>query len=126
MPHRLVDLIRTGRLHEAIDKAYAQLDDLNERLDAWEARNPEAARVVPWYEAREAWKAAGRPRPPWYEALRWYGGQRFTPLLAHEVDKDLLNSNMRTPAGKRAMKKQNEKRYGPNGTRAMKKLKAQQ
>lgn len=114
MPQNLVDLIRQGRLLETIDKAYAQLDELNARLDAWEARNPEAARIVPWREAREAWKAAGRPLPPWYEVLRWCGEQTLTPLLAHEVDKDLLNSNMRTAAGKRAMKKQNDKRRASN------------
>lgn len=42
---------------------------LLEALDEWEARNPELAKLAPWYQAREAWKAAGRPEPHWMTLL---------------------------------------------------------
>jgi hypothetical protein len=64
-------LIQRGELHQAIEQAYAELDALNERLDAFEVEHPEVAALLPWRDAREAWKAAGRPRPPWYEALQY-------------------------------------------------------
>ena len=68
-PFNLTTLIRDGRLVEEVEKAYATHDVLNALLDALEASDPERARRLPWYEAREAWKRAGRPLPPWYEVL---------------------------------------------------------
>lgn len=76
LPRRLVELIAAGTLLQELEKAYALLDELNELMDALEARNPEGAKALPWYEAREAWKVAGRPRPPWYQALTVYDGYR--------------------------------------------------
>lgn len=67
----IYSLIKRGELHQAIEQAYAELDALNERLDAFEAEHPEVAACLPWRDAREAWKAAGRPRPPWWEALQY-------------------------------------------------------
>lgn len=65
-----------------VEKAYALLDAQNALLDAFEAANPEVAVRLPWFEARQAWKAAGRPRPPWYEAL--YMGDVVRPIPRHE------------------------------------------
>lgn len=67
----IYSLIKRGELHQAIEQAYAELDSLNERLDAFEAEHPEVAKRLPWRDAREAWKTAGRPRPPWWEALQY-------------------------------------------------------
>ena len=74
LPSRLVELIAAGTLLQELEKAYALLDELNAELDALEARNPEGAKALPWFQAREAWKAAGRPRPPWYQALTVFDG----------------------------------------------------
>jgi hypothetical protein len=80
----LLTLIQHGKLEEVVAKAYAELDVLNERLDAFEDRWPEVAVKLPWHEARQAWKAAGRPRPPWYEAIK-YGSyvKTWKPPLAY-------------------------------------------
>jgi hypothetical protein len=69
LPKNLVRLIATGRLHAEIERAYKVLDELNAAQDAFEAEYPELAAAVPWFSAREVWKAQGRPRPEWYEAL---------------------------------------------------------
>jgi hypothetical protein len=91
LPIELITLVREGRLHTEVAAAYAALDALNARLDAWEASNPRAAALTPWHQGREAWKAAGRPRPPWYEALRWHGEQRYrVPLNKKSIAQDLL------------------------------------
>jgi hypothetical protein len=60
LPQNLVKLIREGGLNDAIDAAYAELDRLNTLLDAWEAANPAAARLAPWFEGREAGSFVGR------------------------------------------------------------------
>jgi len=67
----IYSLIKRGELHQAIEQAYAELATLNERLDAFEAEHPEVAERLPWRDAREAWKTAGRPQPPWWEALQY-------------------------------------------------------
>jgi hypothetical protein len=84
LPIELITLVREGCLHADVAAAYVA-------LDAWEASNPQAAALTPWHECREAWKAAGRPRPPWYEALRWHGEQRYrVPLNKQSIAQDLL------------------------------------
>lgn len=70
LPDDLIELIRSGRLKGEIERAYARLDQLNERLDAFEREMPEKVARMPWYEAREKWKAEGRPRPHWTEVLQ--------------------------------------------------------
>lgn len=69
LPRYLIRYVRAGELETRLQDAYRELDALNERLGAWEAANPALAVKTPWYEGREAWKAQGRPRAPWYEAL---------------------------------------------------------
>jgi len=93
LPRRLLQLIREGVLNQKIEEAYKHLDALNERMDAWEAANPSLAAQTPWHEGREAWKAQGRPRPPWYEALRWHEETARVALSPHEVTHDLLCSS---------------------------------
>lgn len=86
LPGNLVSLIRKGRLVREVDKAYARYDSLCARMDAFEAEYGDVARRLPWHEAREAWKAAGRPRPEWYEVLAlfdWAGRQPFMARSAH-------------------------------------------
>jgi len=60
-----MERIPLGDLLAQLEEVYAQVDELNVRLDALEARNPQGARALPWFEARQAWKAAGPPRAPW-------------------------------------------------------------
>lgn len=83
LPANLIKLIREGTLLQAIEHAYKRIDETNALLDAWEAQNPAAAKLVPWAEAREAWKRAGRPSPPWYEALQCLDGP--APITEREV-----------------------------------------
>jgi hypothetical protein len=70
LPADLVVLVRRGTLQREVRRAYKLLDELNEQYDSFEASNPELAARLPWAKAREEWKRAGRPRPPWWEALR--------------------------------------------------------
>ena len=91
LPLGLTKWIRAGTLAREVESAYAQLDALGAGLDAWEARNPEAAKLEPWYQAREAWKAAGRPKLHWIEALKWRKTQHaYAPVGISEIEKDLL------------------------------------
>lgn len=77
LPRDLVEMIRDGRLHDELRRAYARLQELNRRLDVWERQNPEAAVKMPWAAARQAWKDAGRPMPEWYEVLEHIDKDRF-------------------------------------------------
>lgn len=69
MHSRLVDFIEAGTLEDEVANAYASLNAQNALLDAFEAKLPHVAERLPWFEARQGWKRAGRPRPPWYEVL---------------------------------------------------------
>lgn len=82
LPIDLVELIESDRLFDAIDCAQATIDALNDELDRWELVNPEAARLAPWFEARQQWKAAGRPQAPWYVLLR---SVQRTPFARDEL-----------------------------------------
>jgi hypothetical protein len=90
LPSSLSKLIRTGQLANEVVKAYAVHDELNAQLDAWEAQNPDAAKLVPWFARREAWKRAGRPKANWLEVLTWSQQTRYVPIQTSEVEKDLL------------------------------------
>lgn len=76
LPADLLTLLEEGRLGSEVEKAYRLIDAMNDRLDAWEAANPTGAQALPWFESREAWKAAGRPRLDWWQALRLTTGMR--------------------------------------------------
>jgi len=93
LPRNLIQLIRDGQLETKLEEAYRELDRLNALLDAWEAANPSLAAQTPWYEGREAWKASGRPRPPWYEALYWHEEKIRVPLGPHAITHNLLCSS---------------------------------
>ena len=71
LPAKLLFLLTTGQLDAEIERAQAEIDQLNARLDEWEEANPEAASLAPWASTRQAWKDAGRPRAQWYEVIRW-------------------------------------------------------
>ncbi len=100
MPHPKVALLtndgrptQVRRRHDASEEEHPETleDDLSARLDTWEIRNPEAAKLAPWYQAREAWRQAGKPRPHWIEALKWREAQvDFAPVRSGEINKDLL------------------------------------
>ena len=79
---KLVQFIRDGTLEDEVAKAYAEWTSMNERMDAWEAARPVIARRLPWFEARQAWKDAGRPLPPWYEVLHLL--ERGSPFKGNE------------------------------------------
>lgn len=81
LPRDLVDLIRSGQLTEEVERMERAVAAMNERLDAWEAANPEAAALAPWHDEREKWKAAGRPAAHWADLL----------ALRHAVNKDTLS-----------------------------------
>ena len=86
LPKDFLKWVRDGELEDRVTEAYAQYDLLCSMLDAWEADHPEMANEVPWREGREAWKRAGRPRPEWYELLRWHGDSgNFTPLKSRDL-----------------------------------------
>lgn len=94
LPRNLLTLIQRGELEEAVTRAQAELGALRALLDAWELSNPEAAKLTPWFESREAWKAAGRPQPDWWDALRWSTEIRHgKPMDAREISERLTNSN---------------------------------
>jgi len=104
LPPTLVTLLREGRLREAVDEAYAEQDRLNALLDDWEAANPLLATQVPWYETRKAWKAAGRPRPEWYEVLARHHST-VKPLLVAHISHDLCGM------AQKAWLRRNRRRY---------------
>ena len=90
LPLNLIEYIRGGCLYERIMFAYKEWRAFSERLDAWEALNPELAKAVPWYEGREAWKRAGRPLPEWYEVLLQFDGNSDAdPIDGREIQCDL-------------------------------------
>lgn len=62
-------MLLDGSLLSVVERLEAENDRLCAALDQWEADNPAAAKAAPWYDAREQWKAAGRPKPQWYELL---------------------------------------------------------
>lgn len=108
LARNLVQLIRDGTLLQRIEEAYADLARLNAVLDAWEAAHPEQARLVPWHEGREAWKAQGRPRPEWYEVLVWFGERAWgAPITTHSVERDLLVSHVK-PYRRRLKRKRSD------------------
>lgn len=69
LPTNLVELINEGRLLAVIEQERIKLMRLNAMLDAFERENPELAARLPWAQARQEWKAAGRPEPHWAELL---------------------------------------------------------
>lgn len=92
LPARLVDMIEFGTLFDKIDAAYRTYDKSVALLDAWEAANPAAAPLAPWFKAREAWKGAGRPKPEWYEVL-WMQQNLRVPIKKTEIAQKLLPHN---------------------------------
>jgi hypothetical protein len=89
LPRNLLTLIREGTLLDEIERAYAEYDELNRRTDAWERQHPERAAAVDWAPTRQAWKDAGRPRPPWYELL-W--SREVLPMDSWDMQAMLVNS----------------------------------
>lgn len=73
---KLAELPKRIEEHQKLYRA------LLEALDEWEARNPDVAKLAPWYEAREAWKAAGRPEPHWM-LLLWRSDQSAEIIERH-------------------------------------------
>ena len=69
LPANLLELVESGQLGNVVEAEYKRLDELNHLLDVWEAEHPVMYQHCPWYESREAWKAAGRPKPEWWELL---------------------------------------------------------
>jgi hypothetical protein len=65
----------------------AQLPVIEESLCAWEAQNPDAYRALPWFEAREAFKAqklAGTVVwPEWWELA---GAANHAGWAAHTIN----------------------------------------
>jgi hypothetical protein len=95
LPSHLVEMIQDGTLHSKIDAAYERYEKSVALLDAWEASNPAAAPLAPWFQAREAWKSAGRPKPEWYEVL-WQQQNMRLPIKKTEIEQNLLMvSNVR-------------------------------
>jgi hypothetical protein len=90
LPYRLVEMIQSDTLVAEVEAARAHVRKLNEQLDAWEAANPHAVHLLPWFEARQAWKDAGRPSPDWWEML-WILGKPEVPLRKKDIDQHLLH-----------------------------------
>lgn len=82
LPRSLLALLKAGTLIDTLEKLEKQTDALNAALDQWEEENPTAAALAPWYEARERWKADGRPRAQWWELL--YGLDN--PYIADDLN----------------------------------------
>ncbi len=76
LPNGLPTLLETGQLHAEVERAWKVLDALTARLDVVKASAPSVAQAALWFDAREAWKAAGRPRAEWWEALKLTEGLR--------------------------------------------------
>ena len=94
LPDRLCQHVRNGTLLAAIKSAEEAYDRLVQALDEWELTNPAAAALVPWREQREAWKAAGRPRPPWYELLAAYESDT-KPIRRKDIESKLYSYGVR-------------------------------
>ena len=69
LPPYLPDILMMNTLEREVAWARDHLRMLNEQMDAWEIANPHAVHLLPWYEARQQWKAKGSPEPEWYELL---------------------------------------------------------
>jgi hypothetical protein len=103
LPPLLAELIENGTLEAEVARVQAAYKNLNERLDALEAQNPEAAKLQPWFAARQAWKKAGRPEADWWEML-WVEQSRSPAINKAEISHNLLNqykraSDPKTPYG---------------------------
>jgi hypothetical protein len=92
LPEDLIECIRDGTLGDEIEKAYAKYDALCAALDVWETEHPNL--VLPWREAREEWKRAGRPRPAWYEVL-WLWKNPCVPVKKKEIEQHLITNEAR-------------------------------
>jgi hypothetical protein len=96
LPGNLINLIVNGQLHDAIDEAYERVDELNKMLDDWEEHNPGMAKLLPWYQARQEWKAAGRPKPEWYQVLSWENRRAVTKSLSpRDIDYQLTHETVK-------------------------------
>jgi hypothetical protein len=82
LPPILLSLIKSGQLIEEIERIERLTAVLNDQLDAWEAANPEKAVELPWFEARQQWKADGRPAADWWELLMMW---TVKPITACDV-----------------------------------------
>jgi len=102
LPDRLVLWLLVGRVEQKIAEGYAQWERLTTLLDAWEEQNPLLAEQLPWAAGRAAWKAAGRPRPEWWEVLRYARGCQKMPLAMDEIMQDLLGNKQRERRARRA------------------------
>lgn len=91
LPMNLVKLIRAGTLEKTIQEEYARLDRLNALLDEWERQNPTQYRMAPWYQGREEWKAAGRPRPEWWEVLKAAEAKKAL-ITTHQIENQILGT----------------------------------
>ncbi|MEF8758306.1 MAG: hypothetical protein V5B36_00840 [Candidatus Accumulibacter sp. UW25] len=79
LPPYLLVYILTGTLGEEIEKGYKRLEQLNNALDSFEEAHPEFAAQQPWFEERQKWKAAGRPKVFWLDVLPKYATDRKSP-----------------------------------------------
>lgn len=113
IPPHLIEMIQDESLVAELARVRAEFKMMNDALDAWEAQNPYAARMAPWFKAREAWKAQGRPETPWYELLHNYQNPAVAIKKA-EITHQLLSkyrkpTDAKTPWGSgrpvKAMKK---------------------
>lgn len=102
LPPNLITLLEAGKLRDAISRAYQKLESMNERLDEFERDFPDQAARMPWAEARQQWKNAGRPMPEWHEVLQW-----IPPNLRPSFQNIRLCEYWKTPEGR---KKINETR----------------
>lgn len=105
LPKLLVRYLARGELHDRIAEAYAAWEKTAEVMDAFEAQYPEVAKALPWFEAREAWKKAGRPRPEWYEVLKVL--ECTQPIRTGHITQNLygMNNKYAKPKRRRAAAK---------------------
>lgn len=104
LPGDLVNLISAGTLVSAIEEAYEKIDRLNTMLDEFEEREPEISALLPWHDAREAWKAEGRPRAEWYEIMNWSNRRaRQRPITPRDIDFQLTHETVAPTRVKRRM-----------------------
>jgi hypothetical protein len=104
LPIKLIDMIRNDTLEAEVRSAQEHIRKLNEQMDAWEAANPHAVHLLPWYEARKAWKEAGRPSPEWYEAL-YMVHKPEVPIRKFDIATKLLRTHDPVYAKKYIMNK---------------------
>jgi len=97
LPYRLVDMIKSDTLLSEVEAAREHIRKLNEQLDAWEAANPHAVHLLPWFEARQAWKDAGRPSPEWYEVL-YMVEKPEVPIKKRDIENQLLHPTAKVKA----------------------------